>query len=417
MRNLMKCFCILSTLCCVLVFSLIYVGDKTIPNEITTVENTGYNAPDVFGLSVFKIKNIESRAGAVLGTAQAPQNHAQIKLFDIIPVKNTEITNSKRQYVVTGGEIFGIKLYTDGVLVVGADSINGVNGAENPAETSGLKVGDIIKSANGKKIKTIGQLTSIIEKSNGQTINFLVIRNDKNIDIEFNCVKEKSSGKYKAGLWVRDSTAGLGTVTFVNPNNNSFAGLGHPICDVDTEKMMPLGDGKIVEAYVNGFYKSSKGCAGELCGVFTGKNLGELCINNDTGVYGYLDCKLENKDLIPVAVKQEVHEGNVKIICTIDNNLPRCYDAKIVKVHPNSTSSNKDMVIEITDKRLLEKTGGILQGMSGTPIIQDGMLVGAITHVIVNNPKQGYAIFAEKMLETSECRDMQKFVSEKKKAS
>lgn len=418
MRNLIKALCVVCTAVCVFVFSLIFFGYKTIPDDIKTVENVSYKAPTVFGISVFNSTGTSSfEAGAVLGTAQAPQNEAQIKLFNIIPVKNTKIINSKRQYVISGGDIFGIKLYTDGVIVVGTDTIDGENGLENPAETAGLKTGDIIKAVNGEKVTTVKKLVAFIKESKGESVELSVLRNNKTITVSFKCVKEKSSGKYKAGLWVRDSTAGIGTVTFYNTENNSFGGLGHAICDVDTEKIMPLGKGEMVEAYVKGIYQSSKGNIGELCGVFTGKVLGELCINNNTGIYGYTTESLPRTNVTPVAVRQEVHEGKVKIICTIDETGPSVYDAEIIKIYKNSASVNKDMVIEVTDRRLIEKTGGILQGMSGTPIIQDGMLAGAITHVFVNNPRQGYAIFAEKMIETSESREMQKYAIENEKAS
>lgn len=417
MRNLIKFFCSAIAFLCAVIFSLVYIGCKFIPDSVITVEEKRYEAPKILGLNLFNSEETVTKVGSVLGTAQAQQNETQIKLLNIIPVKNTKITNSKRQYVIPGGEVFGIKLYTDGVIIVGADTINGINGDENPAETAGLKVGDIIISVNGKKITEIKQLSAAVRESGGNPMKITVLRGNKNINVTFKCVKEKSDGKYKAGLWVRDSTAGIGTVTFYNSENLSFGGLGHAICDVDTERVMPLGKGEMVEAYVKGFYKSNKGNIGELCGVLTGKVLGNLCINNNTGLYGYMNSDIEKKDLLPVAVRQEVHEGKVKIICTIDTYGPRYYDAEIVKVYSNASSVNRDMIIEITDSELLAKTGGILQGMSGTPIIQDGMLVGAITHVLVNNPRQGYAIFSERMLETSKCREMQKYVAEKQKAS
>lgn len=415
MRSIIRIFSFLCTAICAVLFSLIYFGEKVIPDSITTVENNGYEAPKIFGVSFFN-SNVVSKTGVVLGTAQASQNEAQISLLNIIPVKNTKITNSKRHYVIPGGEIFGIKLYTDGTVVVGMDAIESKDGAVNPAEKAGLKIGDVIKYVNGEKITSTSQLANLIEKSAGNNMRFSVLRDDSLIEINFKCVKEKTSGNYKAGLWVRDSTAGIGTVTFYNPENNSFGGLGHAICDIDTEEIMPMKKGDMAEAYVNGLYKSSSGNVGELCGVLTGNNTGILCINNETGIYGYTSCDKDTGQ-IPVAVKQEIHEGDAQIICTIDKNPPEYYDVKIVKIFSNSSSVNKDMIVEITDEKLLSKTGGILQGMSGTPIIQDGMLVGAITHVFVNNPKQGYAIFAERMLETSVCRDMQKYIDNNQNAA
>lgn len=406
MRSLIRFLSIISAFLCTIIFILIYVGDVVIPDSIMTVEDKGYVAPEFMGFNIYK-SSLFQETGAVTGTARASQKNSEIKLLNIFPVKKTKITNTKRQYVVLGGDIFGIKLYTDGVIVVGTDTIETENGNVCPAENAGLKTGDVILFFNDNKIESTKQLTSLLQSNKGENAKLTVIRNDKKIDLNFASVKEKTSGKYKAGLWVRDSTAGIGTVTFYNTANNSFGGLGHAICDIDTGETMPMRKGEMAEAYVNGLYKSQNGCVGELCGVLTGKTLGALCINDETGIYGYTYYGAQGEQL-PVAVKQEVKEGYAQIYCTIDKNPPQYYDVKIIKVYSNSSSVNKDFIIEVTDENLISKTGGILQGMSGTPIIQNGMLVGAITHVFVNNPKQGYGIFAERMLETSQSREMQK---------
>lgn len=406
MRSLIKFLSVISAFVCTIIFVLIYVGDMLIPDRIMTVEETGYNAPVFLGFNVFKSETIRE-AGVVTGTARVSQENSEIKLLNIIPVKKTKITSTKRQYVVIGGEVFGIKLYTEGVVIVGTDTIETQNGKECPAEKAGLKIGDIVLKFNDTEIESTKHFTNLLQNSRGKAAKLSINRNGENIDLNFATVKEKTSEKYKAGLWVRDSTAGIGTVTFYNTSNNSFGGLGHAICDVDTGEVMPLKKGEMAEAYVNGLYKSQNGNVGELCGVLTGKNIGTLRINNETGVYGYTYFGAEG-DQMPVAVKQEVHEGYAQVYCTVDKNPPQYYDAKIVKVYSNSSSINKDLIIEVTDDKLISKTGGILQGMSGTPIIQDGMLVGAITHVFVNNPKQGYGIFAERMLETSVSQEMQK---------
>lgn len=406
MQSLIRILSILSAFICALIFILVYVGDILIPDIITTVEDTGYNAPDFLGFDIYKSDTFYE-AGAINGNIRASQQDSEIKLLNIIPVKKTKITNTKRQYVVLGGDIFGIKLYTDGVIIVGTDVIETVNGEESPANKAGLKVGDIVQYFNDRKIDSTNDFINLLQSSDGKSVKLTVIRNGKNIELNFQSVKEKTTNKYKAGLWVRDSTAGIGTVTFYNTSNNSFAGLGHAICDVDTGEIMPMKKGEMAEAYVNNLYKSQNGCVGELCGVLTGKTIGKLCINDETGIYGFTYFGAEG-EIIPVAVKQEVHEGNAQIYCTIDKNPPQYYDVKITKIYSNSSSVNKDLIVEVIDKNLLSKTGGILQGMSGTPIIQDGMLVGAITHVFVNNPKQGYGIFAERMLTTSVSREMQK---------
>lgn len=406
MRSLIKFLSIISAFLCTIIFILIYVGDMLIPDSIMTVEDKGYIAPEFLGLNIYNSR-LYQETGAITGNSRTTKNNSEIKLLNIIPVKKTKITNTKRQYVVIGGDVFGIKLYTDGVIVVGTDTIETDVGDICPAEKAGLKIGDVILFFNDIKIESTKQLTTLLQENKGNNAKLTIKRDGKNIDLNFATVKEKDTRKYKAGLWVRDSTAGIGTVTFYNTSNNSFGGLGHAICDVDTGETMPMRKGEMAEAYVNGLYKSQNGCVGELCGVLTGKTLGTLCINDETGIYGYTYYGAQGEQL-PVAVKQEVKEGNAKIYCTVDKNPPQYYDVKIVKVYSNSSSVNKDLVIEVTDKDLISKTGGILQGMSGTPIIQNGMLVGAITHVFVNNPKQGYGIFAERMLETSVSREMQK---------
>lgn len=415
MRVFFKIISIIGLFICSLIFSLIYFGDRIIPDNITIVENSGYDAPEVFGMSIYTAKS-ETESDVVSGTARASSDEARISILNVIPVKNSTVVNSKRKYVYLGGGIFGIKLYTKGVIIVGTDVIDTDGGVVSPAEKAGLKIGDIILSVNGQKIESVQSLTEIIQASSGRELEFSVSSDGENKQVVFATVKESSSGKYRAGLWVRDSTAGIGTVTFYNPENGSFGGLGHAIYDTDTQEIMPMLNGEMAEAYISGFYKSSNGSVGELCGVFTGKSLGTLCINGETGIYGFTD-SCEQEKLIPVAVKQEVKTGKAQIYCTIDKNGPKYYDVEIIKIYSNSSSVNKDMVIEITDEDLLAETGGILQGMSGSPIIQNGMLVGAVTHVFVNNTKQGYAIFSERMLETSVSQEMQKYEQILKKAS
>lgn len=399
MCNFFKTLSAICTAFCIVVFSLICFGNENIPDKITTIENSSYKIQSIFGVSLFRL-NYENEKEVALGTAQASHNEAEIELLNIIPVKTAEITNSKRKYVVLGGELFGVKLYTDGVLVVDADSVETENGTVNPASEAGLKVGDIIKSVNNEKVTSTKSLSQKIEASNGEKMIFSIVRDNRTLKIEFSTHKDKNTGKYKAGLWVRDSTAGLGTVTFYNSENGAFAGLGHGIYDIDTNEIMPMNKGEVFSAYVNGIYKSSTGSVGELCGVITGKSVGELCLNNDMGVYGFR--KTDKTDFVPVAVKQEITTGAAKIYCTVDDGKVKGYDIEIKKIYSNSDSVNKDMVIKVTDKALIEKTGGIVQGMSGSPIIQNGKLIGAVTHVFVNDPTKGYAIFIERMIDTEE---------------
>lgn len=406
MRNFIKFLSVLCAVVCTLIFLLIYFAQTTIPERVTIVEKTSYNMPKIFGFDLFNI-NSKTNLDVLRNNNEIVEQDAEIELLNIIPIKNIKITNSKRKYVIPGGEIFGIKLYTDGVIIVDTDVVETTTGTVNPAEKSGLMIGDIIKKIDGVAIQSTKHLTKVLEKSQGNKMTITVVRDSKEINVTFKTYKDSISGKYKAGLWVRDSTAGLGTVTFYNPENNSFAGLGHPIYDVDTDDIMPMKNGEMAEASIKGLYKSSNGTVGELCGLLSGRIKGTLCLNCDEGIYGFTTCR--KTETIPLAVRQEIIEGNAQIICTIDNSGPRYFDIEIIKIYSNSTAVNKDMIVKVTDNELINKTGGIVQGMSGTPIIQNGYLVGAITHVFVNEPTQGYAIFAERMYETSVSREMQKY--------
>lgn len=405
MRDFVKCFSVFIAGICIFLFAIILLGQFAIPKEVVIAENSKYEAPKIFGISLFTCNDPITSVGIVNTKALNDEKQVQVNLLNIIPVKRTNVKSVKRQYVVLGGEIFGIKLFTDGVLVVDAESVQSEGKTVNPAEKAGIKIGDIIKSVNGKNVYTNKALSEIIEKSNGEELQVTVVRGNDTLNVSFSSVKEDGTGKFKAGLWVRDSTAGIGTVTFYNPQNNSFGGLGHAICDIDTGEIMPMVNGEMAKAYVSGLYKSTNGCVGELCGVFTGERQGSLCINCEKGMYGFSDIIPQNQT-VPIALESEVKKGEAEIICTVDKNGPKSYKVEIVKLLKKTGEINKDMIVKITDPELLSKTGGILQGMSGSPIVQNGMLVGAVTHVFINDPTQGYAIFADKMLETSACEEM-----------
>ena len=403
MHRLFKYFSIFCAIICSILYLVIFIGEIVIPDHITVIDNEEYIVPDFFGMQLYSFDN-EKQVGLTFDDVKPTHTTTEIKLLNIIPVKNTKIINSKRQYVVIGGGLFGIKLYTDGVIIVDFDDVESESGLVCPGEESGMKIGDIVKSVNGETVISSAHFSRLLQESKGKEINITLLRKNKTLNLNFKTIKEKESGKYKAGLWVRDSTAGLGTITFYNTNNNTFAGLGHPIYDVDTNEIMPMKTGVMAEVKLNGLNKSSFGNVGELCGIITGEKDGFICLNDETGIYGY---SLTNEtDKVPIAVKQEIKQGKAQIRCTVNNSGPQYYDVEIVKIFSNSASVNKDMIIKIIDNKLLSETGGIVQGMSGSPIIQDGKLVGAVTHVFVNNPKQGYAIFAERMLETSNTQDV-----------
>lgn len=335
------------------------------------------------------------------GTSQAT-----LTLFGAIPVKNIEVHEAEAPTLVAGGNPFGIKLLMDGVMVTEMGEVETENGEKIcPAQNAGIQVGDIIKSADGKNITSNDEIQEIIGNSNGRKIKIIVSRDGKDFPVFLKPEYSQSSGNWRGGMWVRDSIAGIGTMTFFNKTTGEFAGLGHPVCDSDTGELVPIYSGEAVAVEITDAKKGSKGIPGELHGQFMyGGNFGILNRNNSCGVYGLLS-EQAVKSLCETSVeykmgyRQDVRTGSAEIMTTISGDTPQKYSIEIEKIDYNSSESTKNMIIRITDKELLESTGGIVQGMSGSPVIQDGKIIGAVTHVFVSDPTKGYAIFAENMAE------------------
>ncbi|MCL2513172.1 MAG: SpoIVB peptidase [Oscillospiraceae bacterium] len=406
MRKLIKILCAVFSSVTAVLMALVIVGAVTLPGEFRAADTK-----DIRLSEIYFIKNINKSAGAdsddsdgAAVSALKSQNkfiyEADISLFGLIPVKTAQIRVNERYYAVPSGEIFGLRLYTDGVIVIATEDIVRDGITVNPAEKAGIQKGDIVKTINGAKITKASQLSEILEKCGGDDMILAVKRGNLEFNVTLSPVASDFDGRYKAGLWVRDSSAGIGTLTFYDRQTGVYAGLGHAVCDVDTFDVLPISGGDILTARLSGIYKGSNGSIGELCGTFGDKVIGSLEINGNSGVYGKLiDIPADGAEL-PVASKQEVRTGPAQIISTIDDSGPQYYNIEIIKVNPGTDSNEKNMTVRVTDERLLEKTGGIVQGMSGSPIIQEGMLAGAVTHVFLNNCKEGYAIFAENMFKT-----------------
>ena len=324
------------------------------------------------------------------------------KLMGVLPIKEVSVTVTDEKIVTVCGTPFGVKMFTDGVLIVDFSEIETENGKHCPALESGIIEGDILKAIDGNPVFTNENVAETIEKSKGKTLDFLIERNGENICISVRPEMLKDQSGYKAGFWVRDSSAGIGTLTFFDPKDLSFAGLGHAVCDVDTGIVLPFSSGEIVSAAITKIQKGVSGAPGELGGTFTGKDkFGTVKINNETGLYGTLEYEVEGIEM-PIAPKQEIYEGAAVILSTVNGTEPDEYDIVIEKISFSENSMTKNMVIRVIDEELIALTGGIVQGMSGSPIIQDGKLVGAVTHVFVNEPTKGYGIFIENMLESEE---------------
>ena len=306
-----------------------------------------------------------------------------LKLLGLINIKPVSVQVVDRRVVALCGTPFGIKMVTDGVMVVGTGAVTDCNSrAVSPAQTAGIQEGDIILSINGEKISSKKQLTKLVESSAGQPLSLVVRRGEQLTSLHLSPVRSSLDNSYHLGLWVRDSSAGIGTMTFYDPNNGCFAGLGHAICDVDTGQLMPLSQGEIVEASIIGVHAGKSGSPGQLQGAFAAnRSIGSLYTNSYNGVYGRLLSQPVDAQTIPMAQCQEVRQGPVKILTTVSGQKPQLFDACIEKLSLSQDEPTKNMVLRITDPDLLELSGGIVQGMSGSPIIQDGMLVGAVTHV------------------------------------
>lgn len=392
------------------VFLLAVYAHIAIPDVITTVNERELNSSKVFQFT-------PTESVKASGTATAEDaveiREVNVSLFKIIPLRKTKVASGNRRYVTLSGEVFGIKIYSSGVLVISTEDIETEKGKENPGRKAGIKSGDIIKEIEGRKVNSNREVSEICKRSKGKEIKITVERNGKLLTLPLKTVKEKTSGDFKAGLWVRDSTAGIGTMTFYDRETGIFASLGHAICDVDTGITLPLSEGVAVGARILGCSRGTKTEAGELSGAFTGSEVGKLYMNTERGVYGKLDSYNVNGEILPVATSGEVKTGKAQILCTVDENGKQYYDVEITKII-DKESGQKNMTVKITDERLLEITGGIVQGMSGTPLVQNGMFVGAITHVFVGTPREGYAIFAENMLAAA---DEVKSLMKKEKAS
>lgn len=287
-------------------------------------------------------------------------------------------------YVIPGGEVVGIKLYTKGLLVVG------MSPAPSPASLAGIKQGDIILKANGNELSDTSQLFEIVSKND--KISLECVRNSKIYNTVV--IPNISSGAPRIGAWVRDSTAGLGTITFYT--QDKFAALGHAVTDSDTGKIMSLSDGSITGANVVGVSIGKRGTPGELIGTFADNTIGTIDINCENGLYGK-SSTIPDKQAVKIANRSEISEGDAYILANIDGSGVQQYSIKIERI--SLYAYTKPIIFKVTDKKLLDTTGGIVQGMSGSPIIQNNMLIGAVTHVFVNDPSRGYAIFAENMIE------------------
>lgn len=323
----------------------------------------------------------------------------------VIREQSVRVSNSITKKINPIGRLVGLKLYTKGVLVIGMSEIDGKDGkVYEPYKNSGIREGDLIKEVNGEKIENTEDLANMLNCSEGRVLDIKYQNNNDDFETKITPVITKED-KYMIGLWVRDAACGIGTLTYYNKENNSFGTLGHGLVDVDTGKLLNVKNGDIVTSKIVSIVKGERNKAGEIRGIIDdGIKIGEIEKNTMIGVYGIVtNEEYINKIILPevsVASRNEIKIGKAKAICQLENDKePEEYEIEIKKIYKANSKDNKSMLIKITDKKLINKTGGIIPGMSGTPIIQNGKFIGAITNVLVSNPEVGFAIFADLMLD------------------
>ena len=323
-------------------------------------------------------------------------------MFLITASVSAGTVSAEGKSVYLGGQPFGVRFYNDGLIVVELEEF--FDGTQNvcPAKKAGLKVNDIIKEVNRIPVRTNEDLQNAAVNCEGKPISFIIERDGDRKEIVITPQKN-NMGVYLLGAWIRDSCAGIGTISFYDKDKNYFAALGHGICDNDTSALLPLGSAEIVKANISSVTKSVDGKAGSLNGYFSDETVGRLTKNSPLGIFGEPeDGCIADSPTIEIADFDEIKKGEALVYTTIDGTDEGCYTAEITKICSRDKNSNESFVIKITDNELLESCGGIVQGMSGSPIVQNGKLVGAVTHVFVNNTAEGYGVAAQYMVSNYE---------------
>ena len=356
-----------------------------IPSDKDGIASVAASVRDAFAQSfdAGDYKEVMSKPDVTSGSSYATLTKDELKSMRLYP----------------GGTPFGVKFMTEGVLIVGFCDVDTASGRINPSSAAGLSVGDRIIAVNGKRICGLGELSRIVESSGGKSISLTYRRGGNEHTATLTPAYSLSEGCYKTGAYVKDNGAGIGTVTYIVPNSLEFGGLGHGICESDGGKLVPISRGAVVNVGIDGVEKGKSGTPGELRGHFKSGKSGSLLQNTDCGVFGVLATLPEGLPSEPLylGLRDEVKEGRAYIWSTLEGSTPKRYEIEISNID-RSAAAGKCFSVKVTDKALIDASGGIVQGMSGSPIIQNGKLIGAVTHVMINDPTAGYGIFIENML-------------------
>lgn len=405
----------------IILFTILYVYitniDK-IPDEIVLFQDEDYELNYLRGIDIegerISVADSFFNKLAKVKSDFVGEEKLTLSAFGGVMKKDISVSVLPATSVIVGGDTVGIRLYSEGVLVIGESPVQGQDGNwYEPYSKCNIEKGDKITKINDVPVETINELVQVVNSVNEGTKVLVEYEKDGNLlEESIMPVKSFDDGMQKLGLWVRDGAMGVGTLTFYNPKTKTYGALGHGISDYDLKELIDVDTGTLNIASILDITKGMKSSPGEIKGLLNeAMQIGTIELNNGNGIYGSFSNEnnyFHGREEVLVASKNEIKLGKATIMCTVDkDNIPKEYEIEILKVADNPNVSSKGMIIKVTDEELLEKTGGIIQGMSGSPILQDGKLIGAVTHVYVNDPTKGYAIFAETMIkETKKCANV-----------
>lgn len=409
MKKNLKKLCIAFILYILINIYVYICAIDAIPENTILFEGESLNLKTLYGIT---LKTEKEEYESVLASSTIDENeqsellgttNVKVQLFNKLTVKEVSVSVIERTKVIPVGQVAGLKLYTSGVLVVGMSEIKGTDNVKyKPYENSGIKEGDMIIKVEDNNISDTNDLLKTVNSSNGEKLRIVYVRDGETLECSIKPI-QTSKTEYKLGLWVRDSAAGIGTMTFYEPSTGKFAALGHGISDIDTGDLVNISNGEFITTKVLSITKGKKGSPGKIQGTIeNSSNIGQIYKNTNMGIYGTVDnisaINIEGKQELDVVTRNEIQLGKATILCSLDNKTVKEYAIEIEKIYINNNYDNKSMLIKVTDEELLKKTGGIIQGMSGCPIIQNGKFIGCITNVLVNDPTQGYGVFGDLMI-------------------
>ncbi|KRG08716.1 peptidase S55 [Virgibacillus soli] len=380
-----------------------------IPGSITLFEGQKQSIVKASAMTVStpsseKVDVVESQKAISL-EGKNPGTDEFVLEFAGIPVKKVDVNVLKDMKVYPGGQSVGVKLNTLGVLVVGHHLVLADGKKVSPGEKAGIQLGDIITKINGKKINNMADVAPFVDEAGKkqEELDISLQRGNEKLNTTLQPIKDDKEKSFKLGLYIRDSAAGIGTMTFYEPKSNKYGALGHVISDMDTKKPIVVDNGQIVKSTVTAIEKGKNGAPGEKLARFSANRevIGDITTNSPFGIFGKLKKPITNGIMdkpLPIALAHQVKEGPAQILTVTDGDKVEAFDIEIVSTIPQKYPATKGMVLKVVDPKLLKKTGGIVQGMSGSPIVQDGKMIGAVTHVFVNDPTSGYGVHVEWML-------------------